>query len=455
MKILAIGLGSAGCRLVDTLLLHDKRSGTARCVDGVAVDRDEQTLTALRHVPDRLKIFFSPLDPDKKTDLSRSITSDEIVAKLLTLDRGELDAVVIVCGLGGGMVDLVPALAREIRESMQERVFALATLPRTVEDDAVLSKAASDLEMLSGVVDGTILFDNDRLYERVQVYQAGKGRFSKPRTSRRKGPEREQPQEDPWLPVNQHISRRFGLLLRAGEITEEGQQESAEVVLDAGEILRTISGMGLITIGYAAEKIPDEPGGILRFLRKGGDTAVTRQRKAERVVELARKALNEEMSVACDLAAAQKALVLILGPSHELSMKGFMAVRKWIDQGISGPEMRSGDYPVENTRYIGIIIVLSGLHPVPRVHELEKVRNNLRKNTPPSDMSARDFPIEPSYLEQSKPQEMKRITLGVVSERVDPSVTRRPDEQPAAGDQDIGADLPPQPAFQEETKKNH
>jgi hypothetical protein len=95
------------------------------------------------------------------------------------------------------------------------------------------------------------------------------------------------------------------------------------------------------------------------------------------------------------------------------------------------------------------------LYPVPRVHELEKVRNNLRENTPPSDISAGDFPIEPSYLEKSKPQEMKRITLGVVSERVDPSVTRRSDEQPAAGDQDIGADLPPQPAFQEETKKNH
>ncbi len=455
MKILAIGLGSAGCRLVDSLLLHDMKSGTARCVDGVAVDRNEKTLTALKHVPDRLKIFFSPLDPDKKTDLSRSITSDEIVAKVLTLDRGELDAVLIVSGLGGGMVDLVPALAREIRKSMQERVFALVTLPRTAEGDAVLSKAASDLEMLSGVVDGIILFDNDRLCGRVQVSPVGNGRPDQPRKTRKKRQDRELPRENPWLPVNQHISRRFGLLLRAGEITEEGPQESAEVVLDAGEILRTISGMGLITIGYAAEEIPEEPGGLLRFFRKGGNTAVTRQRKAERVVELARKALNEEMSVACDLAAAQKALVLILGPSHELSMKGFMAVRKWIDQGISGPEMRSGDYPVENTRYVGIIIVLSGLRTVPRIDELEKIRKELRRNTAPSDLSTGIIPEETPDHEKPKAQEMRRITLGVVSERVDPAVIRRSVEQPATGVPDIEPGPAQQPSFPEEPEKNH
>jgi len=68
----------------------------------------------------------------------------------------------------------------------------------------------------------------------------------------------------------------------------------------------------------------------------------------------------DDISIPCDLTSAEKALVLIAGPSQELSMRGFQTVRKWIDRSIAGLEMRSGDYPVKNTRYVGIIIMLSG-----------------------------------------------------------------------------------------------
>ncbi|CVK33363.1 FtsZ/tubulin family protein [Methanoculleus bourgensis] len=84
------------------------------------------------------------------------------------------------------------------------------------------------------------------------------------------------------------------------------------------------------------------------------------------------------MSVPCDLTSADKALVLIAGPSAELSMKGFQTVRKWIDRSIAGLEMRSGDYPVKNTSFVGIIIVLSGLSNVPRVEEIREIRTEYR-----------------------------------------------------------------------------
>ena len=72
------------------------------------------------------------------------------------------------------------------------------------------------------------------------------------------------------------------------------------------------------------------------------------------------------------MTSAAKALILIAGPSHELSMKGFMTVRKWIDRSIAGLETRSGDYPVTNTKYVAIIIMLTGLKISPVLQNSRK-----------------------------------------------------------------------------------
>jgi hypothetical protein len=169
----------------------------------------------------------------------------------------------------------------------------------------------------------------------------------------------------------------MGLILHAGEFSEEGV-EVGEVVLDAGEVLNTLVGMGYVAIGYAAENLPS---GYLRFLdrwRPASYFIQNSQNKASRIVSLAKKAIYEEVSIPCDLTSADKALVLIAGPSQDLSMRGFQTVRKWIDRSIAGLEMRSGDYPIQNTRYIGIIIMLSGMHNIPRLDELAQLREEYR-----------------------------------------------------------------------------
>jgi hypothetical protein len=40
--------------------------------------------------------------------------------------------------------------------------------------------------------------------------------------------------------------------------------------------------------------------------------------------------------------------------------------------------MRSGDYPIQNTRYVGIIIMLSGMKNIPRLDELAQLREEYR-----------------------------------------------------------------------------
>jgi hypothetical protein len=114
--------------------------------------------------------------------------------------------------------------------------------------------------------------------------------------------------------------------------------------------------------------------GFFERWRSTGYFIESSQTKASRIVTLAKRAVYDEISIPCDLTSAEKALVLIAGPSQELSMRGFQTVRKWIDRSIAGLEMRSGDYPVKNTRYVGIIIMLSGMKNIPRVDELRQVR---------------------------------------------------------------------------------
>jgi hypothetical protein len=180
--------------------------------------------------------------------------------------------------------------------------------------------------------------------------------------------------------LNEAIVRRISLILRAGEFKADGGLELAEVVLDAGEVLNTMRGMGFITIGYAVEQLPQNPLDFLKKWRPTGFFADEHQKKASRIIELAKQAIYHDVSTPCDLTSAQKALILVAGPSHEISMKGYMTVRKWIDRSIAGLETRSGDYPVTSTRFVAIIVMLTGLKNIPRIQELKEIRTQYREH---------------------------------------------------------------------------
>jgi hypothetical protein len=141
-----------------------------------------------------------------------------------------------------------------------------------------------------------------------------------------------------------------------------------------------MKGMGYITIGYAVERLPHNPLSFLTSWRPTGFFADEHIKKASRIVDLAKQAIYHEISTPCDMTSAHKALILIAGPSHELSLKGYMTVRKWIDRSIAGLETRSGDYPVMNTKNVGIIIMLSGLENIPRISELKEIQNQYKAN---------------------------------------------------------------------------
>jgi cell division GTPase FtsZ len=388
MRILAIGLGGAGCRIVNSLYATDRRSSKVICVQALAIDVNSDALGQLGSLPENAKLFFPPLDPDLHPEVEGEIQTatidiGEIVSRIQNFESGETDAIFMCCGLGGSMVDVAPHIIASLRSSTAEPIFGLVTLPCLAEGERHSAKAADDIEMLSPLLDGIILFDNETWYGKIKAQQSTLVKKEKG-FAEKLGLKKSKPDISPelatYLLLNEAIVRRISLILRAGEFKADGGLDLAEVVLDSGEVLNTMKGMGYITIGYAVERLPQHPLSFLTSWYPTGLFPDAHKIKASRIVDLAKQAIYHEISTPCDMTSAHKALILIAGPSHELSMKGYMTVRKWIDRSIAGLETRSGDYPVMNTKNVAIIIMLSGLENIPRLTELREIQSQYKSS---------------------------------------------------------------------------
>jgi len=368
MRLLILGLGTAGSKIADAIIRPSGSSSRCSDIHAIAVDNDPDVLEHLTYIEEEAKFYFPKDDIEAPELLTTRFTIDEVKAKLKGFDVGMHDAVLVCAGLGGGLVSLVPHLVSIIRETMFEPVFALVTIPAEEEGQARLTRAMKNLQMVRSLVDGVIIFDNQLWLDKARgelaetTLQKGSGMSDKfwfPGTSEKEGIE-------PYDLVNRHIARRIRLLVHAGEI----QQGIPQTVLDSREILNTITGMSLITIGLAEEELPDR--GKIAILRQRSESRVGRHERAARIVRLAERAVFREISAYCDFSTAKKALILLSGPEEELSMKGYMAVRKWIDESIDGFEMRAGDIPVSSrhANRVSILIVFSGLKTVTRVQDL-------------------------------------------------------------------------------------
>lgn len=370
MRALLIGLGGAGCHIVDTLNQHDERSGV-RSVRSFVFDTDQKTISEMQTIPSEDGFVLTPVDPINQNNTKGTDFEVGNLASCFQRDGiADIDAVFVCAGLGGRMAELVPAVVSQLNTAFEDPIFSILTLPGRNEGVKVSARASRTLAEVRKVCTATILFDNETWFKRTEDEDSIKNET----TAKRKATIYEM-----YPLLNEMLARRVGLLLRAGEFNHKGV-EVAEVVLDAGEVLNTLKDMDLVAIGYATEKLPTTwSDGVMKKIRVEKYLLEENQARTSRIVELAKQAVYREVSVPCDLTSSEKALVLIAGPSDELSMKGFQTVRKWIDRSIKGLEMRAGDYPVKSTQYVGVIIVLAGLDNVPRVKELDEIRGIYEK----------------------------------------------------------------------------
>ncbi|MBR1369163.1 cell division protein [Methanocalculus chunghsingensis] len=365
MRVFFIGFGQAGGKIVDMFLAMDRKLqyGSFR---GIAVNTARTDLMGLKHIEmkDRLLIGQTVVKghgvgTDNVT--GAKIAADEIDTIINAIDtRGthDIDAFVVVAGLGGGTGSGgTPVLCRHLKRIYREPVYALGMIPAPEEGRLYSYNAARSLATLVNEADNTFIFDNSAWKNEGESVKSAYER------------------------LNEELVRRFGVLFRAGEV---GKLGVGEMVVDSSEIINTLRGGGISTIGYAISdvitKSKPKKSIFSGFGRKDkGENLLTGEDKSAKIIGLIRRAMLGRLTLPCDYTTAERALVLVAGPPDELDRKGVEKSKSWVEENIAGVEVRGGDYPVDST-YIAAVVVLATIGNAPRITELLEVAKETKQD---------------------------------------------------------------------------
>ena len=350
MRVFVIGFGQAGGRIADAFVEYARKTGQKFVIRALAINTARSDLMGLKNIPmsDRLLIGESLAKGHgigADNELGAQVATDEIYTIQSAIDkRGthQIDAFLIIAGLGGGTGSGgAPVLARRLKKLYEEPVYGLGILPARDEGSLYSLNAARSLVTFVNEVDNLFLFDNDAW---------------------KKGGESV---KEAFADINEEIVRRFGILFGAGEANEVGQ-----MVVDAAEVINTLKGGGISTIGYASEEIESE--GLFKKLI-GKKKAMENLDTVTRITSLVRRAVAGRLTIPCDVSTAERALIIAAGPPKELSRKGIEKSKVRIEELIRGKEVRGGDYPLVKGRHVSTIVLFSGVSDVPRIKELQAI----------------------------------------------------------------------------------
>ncbi len=365
MKLAMIGFGQAGGKVVDKFLEYDKRTGSEIVRAAAAVNTAKADLMGLEHVPESQRVLIGQSrvkghGVGADNELGAEIAEediDEVQGAIDSIPVHEVDAFLVVAGLGGGTGSGgAPVLAKHLKRIYTEPVYGLGVLPGSDEGGIYTLNAARSFQTFVREVDNLMVFDNDAWRKTGESVQGG------------------------YEEINEEIVRRFGILFGAGEI-QQGQ-EVAESVVDSSEIINTLSGGGVSTVGYAEEEVEERSsGGLLSRLRNddGGDE-LDSAHTTNRITSLVRKAALGRLTLPCEIEGAERALLVLAGPPEYLNRKGIERGRKWLEEQTGSMEVRGGDYPYRGAGFVATVILLAGVTNVPRIKELQEVAIEAQDN---------------------------------------------------------------------------
>ena len=367
MKLALIGFGQAGGKVVDQFLAYDDAIDGGFVASAIAVNTATTDLQGLEHVPRENRILVGGARVNghgvgADNELGAEIAETEIDEIQNAIDRiptHEVDAFLIVAGMGGGTGSGGgPVLAKHLGRIYTQPVYGLGILPATDEGGIYTLNAARSFRTFVREVDNLLVFDNDAWRSAGESVEGGYDR------------------------INREIAERFGLLFAAGEV---GHRDSVgESVVDSSEVINTLSGGGVSTIGYATETVETDDG-LLQSLT-GGNGGVASDgfddgSATNRLTSLVRKATLGRLTLPCDVATADRGLVVATGPADALSRKGIERGRGWLEEETGSMEIRGGDYPIPGSGEVGAVVLLSGVTDVPRIDGLQQVAIETQETT--------------------------------------------------------------------------
>ncbi|WP_254273832.1 tubulin/FtsZ family protein [Haloarcula marina] len=327
MKVVLIGVGQAGGKVTQSLAEFDYDMGFDAVKGALAVntarpDLQNLDIDTVLIGQDRVKGHGVGGD----NELGAQVMQENATEVLDNLDgriTTEAEAVMVVAGLGGGTGSGgAPMLARELKRIYDIPVYVLGILPGKDEGGLYQANAGRSLKTATREADSLLLVDND-------AWRGSGDSVS-----------------DGYDRINDAISQRIGLLLASGEAVE-GVGES---VVDSSEIINTLRGGGISSIGYASAEASEDANENVNTI-----TSVTRN------------ALLTSMSLP-NATTAESALLVIAGDPERLSRKGVERARRWVEDETGSMEVRGGDFPLGSEK-IASLVLLSGVERSGRVNE--------------------------------------------------------------------------------------
>ncbi|SEO26030.1 Cell division GTPase FtsZ [Halogranum amylolyticum] len=366
MKLAMIGFGQAGGKIVDKFVEYDKRHDAGIVKAAVAVNTAKADLMGLTHIPEEKRVLIGQsrvkghgvgADNELGAEIAEEDV-DEVQGAIDSVPVHEVDAFLIVSGLGGGTGSgSAPVLAKHLKRIYTEPVYGLGVLPGSDEGGIYTLNAARSFQTFVREVDNLLVFDNDAWRKTGESVQGG------------------------YDEINEEIVKRFGILFGAGEVTGG---EVAESFVDSSEIINTLAGGGVSTVGYAREEVEEvqNSGGLLSRLTgsKNEDDGLDTARTTNRITSLVRKAALGRLTLPCEIDGTERALLVMAGPPAYLNRKGIERSRKWLEEQTGSMEVRGGDYPVTGSGFVASVILLSGVTNVPRIKELQQVAIEAQEN---------------------------------------------------------------------------
>lgn len=362
MKLVVVGLGQCGCNIADQFYAVNSYAKSffeghrEILTDAFAINTDETDLSSFKNIPkdNRHRILLGSLSSNGhgvgkiNSEAARIMkeSNSAVTDAILGSSRfSEADAIIAVASGGGGTGSgIIGVLIKELKERTDKPIYGVIVLPFGFEEKGDRSRAvmntATCINTVSKYANATFLLDNER-------FRKSGGSLS-----------------ENLAAINFSMVSGFFDLCCAGE--EQNQKYIGSKVMDAGDIMQSLS--GITTIGKGSVEL-----GFFYKLHKDNFREGTKEQSS--AAGALRQAENN-LGLAIDLKDARRFLALVSAPKDVLSVTIMDEISGYLQQKAPKAIVRIGDSP-RRDREVSVTIVASELTRVAKVEGLNLLAMDL------------------------------------------------------------------------------
>ena len=346
MRVLWIGYGQAGGKIVNTLMGMNRR-----LFDAIAINTEEADLAGLRNIPEKVLIGRYALKGrgvGANIELAASVAEKALSQMMDQIDikvrKFDPEAFWIAAALGGGSgAGGSYVLANELNRVYRGTpVYGLGVVPSTTgmpmeKESLNLSNCLKSFELWSHYFNNILLVGNQQFEQNTVTRESMEQMYNR---------------------ANEKLAMMLTTLLDAGEIRPAPQE-----VFSSSEIKATLGMIGDIsTIGYCAEpiKLKSQP------WRKGIDPGT---HELESIIE--RSVSQSALTFPCDVTGARSASLVVHGRPEHLFTQAIAKGRTKLEQLAAVSKVRYGDYPDRKTNQLAAITLISGIQDFTRLDQMK------------------------------------------------------------------------------------